>query len=316
MGAQRAPSGQWTTLLIKYLPAIREAQKDYGLASSATLGDASDFFEFEDIREAVTPDAELGPGTDLADFFDTLWPYILTLRYAFSSHYRTSRQYAYSPSKFDIPAILSLLYSLPQQEAALYSLESLKKHFARYETCSRGSWTLAQFLSEYVDNTERIPIIVRAGDRLITDPSTLLYFAVHLHGQYIDPSETRKTGGNLSVARSKQRAAEAFEARVREETHKRGFSGPKTAVKVGRERFDYDVLAISEMKRQIIIADAKFRDLAPSSISGRCRRSVGSSGTKERANGTRARSEKVSRVIAAKLPAVTRHGRACREAGR
>ena len=35
------------------------------------------------------------------------------------------------------------------------------------------------------------------------------------------------------------------------------------------ESFAYDIFGISERKKRIIIADAKFRDLAPSSISGR-----------------------------------------------
>lgn len=262
-----SPGGKWTVFMIKYLPAIREAQKDYGLASSATLRDASELFQFEDIRELVTNNVELGPGVDLADFFNTLWPYILTLRYALSSYYRTSQQYDYSPDRIDIPAILSLLYCLPQKEAALYTMESLQKHFTQYEEYSGGGWTFAQFLAKYVDNTRNVPIIVRAGDKLITDPSTLLYFAVHLHGQYIDPDERRKAGGNLSIARLKQQAADAFEAKVREEIHKRGYSGPQKAVKV--RRFEYDVLGISERKKRIIIVDAKFRDLAPSSISGR-----------------------------------------------
>lgn len=260
------PGSQWTIFMMKYLPAIREMQKDYGLASSATLQDASELFQFQDIRELVTHDVELGPGVDMADFFDTLWPYILTLRYGFSSYYRTSQQYDYSPDRIDIPAILSLSYSLPQTETALYTLESLEKHFSQYEKYTEGSWTLIQFLAKYVDNPQKVPIMVRVGDKLITDPSTLLYFAVHLHGQYIDPGDGRKAGGNISVAKLKQQTADAFEAKVRKEVHKHGYPGPEQAVK---ESFDYDIFGISERKKRIIIADAKFRDLAPSSISGR-----------------------------------------------
>jgi len=39
--------------------------------------------KFHDIQELVTKDVELAPEVDYADFFDSIWRYVLTLRYAF-----------------------------------------------------------------------------------------------------------------------------------------------------------------------------------------------------------------------------------------
>ena len=258
--------GQMTIMGMKYLSAVRDMQKDYGLTSSTALQDTCGLFQFQDIQELVTSDVDLRPGVDFSDFLDTLWPYILTLRYAFALYYRTSQQYSYSPHLVDIPVILGLLYSLPQMDTIVCSVGSIEKHFGRYEEYARGSRTFNQFLAEYVDNPQKIPIMVRVRDKIITDRATLLYFIIHLHGQYIGADEGPKVGGSRSVTRMKQQAADAFETKVREKVHSCGYTGPDKAVQV---KFDYDILGVSEEKKRIIIADAKFRDLAPSSISGR-----------------------------------------------
>lgn len=81
--------GRTSVLTMKYLQPVYDMLRVYGLASSSDP-DSSDLFKFKDIDELVVKDVELRPGVDMADFFDALWPYTTTLRYAFSMHYRTS----------------------------------------------------------------------------------------------------------------------------------------------------------------------------------------------------------------------------------
>ena len=116
-------------------------------------------------------------------------------------------------------------------------------------------------MTEYAASRDKVPIMVPVGNRVILDPLTLLYFVIHLHGQAIENDRLRNGRG---ITLMKKKAANIFEAKVRNELHKYGYTGPDTVVKV---KYEYDVLGISEAKKQILVIDAKFRDVSPSSIS-------------------------------------------------
>lgn len=116
-------------------------------------------------------------------------------------------------------------------------------------------------MAEYAESHEKVPIMVAVGDRIILDPLTLLYFVIHLHGQAI---ENRRLRNGRDITLMKKKGADIFEAKIRSELHKYGYTGPGSAVKV---KYEYDVLGISEARKRILVIDAKFRDISPSSIS-------------------------------------------------
>jgi len=252
--------GQMRVIMMKYLLPIHDMLKVYGLASSGNLTDESDLFKFQDIDELVISDVDLKPGVDMSDFFNSLWPYVITLRYGFGLYYRTSLQYRYTPVRVDIPYILGVSYSLKSKEPVFVSKENLSRYFSKYEEYAEGR-TFDQLVAEYAESHEKVPIMVPVGNRVILDPLTLLYFVIHLYGQAIENNRLRN---GRDIALMKKKAADIFEAKVRNELHKYGYTGPDSAVKV---KYDYDVLGISEARKRILVIDAKFRDMSPSSIS-------------------------------------------------
>lgn len=96
------------------------------------------------------------------------------------------------------------------------------------------------------------------------DHHTLLFFLIYLQG-CPDPEKPaiKKRGQIIQDMRAK--VSEKFESWLREEIRNRGYVGPKTAVTEG---YEYDIIAVSEEKKAIIMADAKYRDMAPSSFTG------------------------------------------------
>lgn len=252
--------GQMRVIMMKYLLPIRDMLKVYGLASSGNLTDESDLFKFQDIDELVISDVELKQGVDMSDFFNSLWPYVITLRYGFGLYYRTSLQYRYAPARVDIPYILGVFYSLKSKEPVFVSKENLSRHFSKYKEYAEGR-IFDQFIAEYAESHEKVPIMVPVGNRVILDPLTLLYFVIHLHGQAIENNRLRN---GKDIALMKKKSADIFEAKIRNELHKYGYTGPESAVKV---KYEYDVLGISEARKRILVIDAKFRDISPSSIS-------------------------------------------------
>ncbi len=196
----------------------------------------------------------------MADFFNSLWPYVITLRYGFGLYYRTALQCRYAPARVDIPYILGLFYSFKSREPIFVSKENLSLYFSKYQEYAEGR-TFDQLMLEYAESHEKVPIMVPVGNRVILDPLTLLYFVIHLNGQFIQNNRLRN---GRDIALMKKKAADIFETKVRNELHKHGYTGPDSVVNV---KYEYDVLGISEAKKQILVIDAKFRDISPSSIS-------------------------------------------------
>ena len=256
----RLADGQMRVIMMKYLSPIRDMLKVYGLASSGNLADESDLFRFQDIDELVISSVELRPGVDMSGFFNSLWPYVITLRYGFGLYYRTSLQYRYVPLRVDIPYMLSIAYSLDPKAPVLVSKKDLVRHFGKYEEHAEGR-TFDQLIAEYAESHEKVPIMVPVGDRVILDPLTLLYFIIHLHGQAIENSRLRNS---REISLMKKKSADMFEAKIRNELRAYGYTVPESAVKV---KYDYDVLGISEARKRLLVIDAKFRDISPSSIS-------------------------------------------------
>lgn len=254
------PDGKTQVIMMKYLKPIHDMYKVYGLASSGNLVDESELFKFQDIDELVISDVDLKPGVDMADFFNSLWPYVITLRYGFGLYYRTSLQYRYTPARVDIPYILGVSYSLKSAEPVFVPKVNLSRYFSKYSEYAEGR-TFDKIMAEYVESREKVPIMISVGDKIIMDPLTLLYFVIHLNGQYIQDNRLR-SGKDIEMM--KKKSADIFEAKVRNELHKYGYTGPDSVVKV---KYEYDVLGISEVKKQILVIDAKFRDISPSSIS-------------------------------------------------
>lgn len=252
--------GEMRVIMMKYLLPIRDMLKVYGLASSGNLTDECDLFKFQDIDEQVISSVELKPGVDMSDFLNSLWPYVITLRYGFGLYYRTSLQYRYTPGRVDIPFILGVFYSLNSKEPVFVSKENLSQYFSKYEEYAEGR-TFDQLVAEYAESHEKVPIMVPVGNRVVVDSLTLLYFVIHLHGQAIENKGLRN---GKDIALMKKKSADIFEDKVRNELHKHGYTGPESAVKV---KYDYDVLGISGTRKRILVIDAKFRNISPSSIS-------------------------------------------------
>jgi hypothetical protein len=254
-------SGKPKALVMKYLNIISDMQKSYGLVSSASVKDISELFEFEDIQELVTTGVELAPGVDHADFLDSLWPYVLTLRYAFALNYRTAKQYRYECDVSDVAALLSFFLSVPNNNTLTVPISKAERHYAVQPKAVKA---FEDFLKEYVSNSEKVPIMARVGDRIIMDRLTLLFFIIYLHGHY-EVSGTKKTGGSVRIHKKKEETGRAFEQHLRSKIAEHGYEGPDEPVKV--KTFEYDIIKVSETKKRIILVDAKFRDPSPSSIS-------------------------------------------------
>ncbi len=254
---------------IKYDLAVHEAELTMGLVSKSGDLQSDALFRYSIIEQQATPDVPPTP-TDLADILERFWPTTLQLRQGLRYHYRTSVQYGYTPNPLDMSVLVGWCLQLwPEANTGRIPIEKekdeidrIERIFVQYPELGRSS---ADFVAEYVDSKCRVPLVVRVPDAWLLDKWTLFFFILHLMGSRSLRTSTSVRLNEPLLDRMRGRAGQEFELWLRSELDRAGFRGPDCPVRVG---FEYDILRISEEKKSIVLADAKYRDVNPSSFTG------------------------------------------------
>ena len=257
-------------LLIKYSKAFAKFQKEIGLVSNKEPLPNESLFPYRDLEAAVTPELDFARMTDGKEMLDRFWILSLQSRYWLQEHYRTKSQYDYRPDVLDFSVLFGWLMQIWRRgELSLIPTEKQEKDMAEiqrhFDSQCKGRYSAQKFFSTYVDSTELVPIVARTREGILMDHHTLLFFLIYLQG-CPDPEEPTIRRRGQIIQDMRQKVGEKFENWLRHEVRSRGYGGPETAVM--EKNYEYDIMAISEEKKTIIIADAKYRDMAPSSFTG------------------------------------------------
>jgi len=256
-------------LSIKYTTVFAEFQKELGLVSNKELSRRESLFPYEHLVATVTPELDFTKITDHKEILERFWTLSLQLRYWLQEHYRTKTQYNYTPDLLDFSVLfgwflktwgrdeLSMIPTAKQEK----EIEDLQRHF---DSQSTRKYSAINFFNTYVDSTELVPVVVRTHEGILMDSHTLFFFLIYLQG-CPDPEEPAIREREQLIQDMRVKVGEKFESWLREEVRNRGYVGPETAVTEG---YEYDIIAVSEEKKAIIMADAKYRDMAPSSFTG------------------------------------------------
>ena len=256
-------------LYIKYAKAFAEFQKELGLISNKELYQNESLFPYEHLIVSVTPELDFSKITDGNEILERFWPVSLQLRYALQGHYRTKSQYNYRPDLLDFTVLFGwLMQTWSNDELSIIPTEKQEKEIVdmqrHFDSQAKGKYSAQKFFTTYVDNTELVPIVARTPEGILMDHHTLLFFLIYLQGCPDPEKPAIKKRGQI-IQDMKEKVGEKFEGWLREAVRSQGYTGPETAVV---ENYEYDIIAISEEKKTIIIADAKYRDIVPSSFTG------------------------------------------------
>jgi len=91
-----------------------------------------------------------------------------------------------------------------------------------------------------------------------------LFFLHYLVGHNVGAPKGKKL---QIVADKKNESAVSFEGKIRDELTKKGYCTPSSSIRAGGHQ--YDVIAVKEDRRRVLIIEAKYKDFSPSSISGK-----------------------------------------------
>ena len=252
--------------MLKYWDAVMELYRSYGIIPGRQT-DLSTVFRYAKIDQQAKVKVEFQFGMDLAKLFEQQFDHITALKYVFERHYRTSKQHRYDPTGLDIASLLGLFFSV-KSDVEYWSREPLRRH---YERTVSGKGDFEHFVHEYATSKENAPLIVFDGTSFIFDKETLLFYIPYLIGQNRRKVEGQIATGEEKVMKKKQEAAAIFEDHVRSHLKKRGFTGPEKPLVISErnEKHEYDIIGIKENSQEIVLVEAKYRDLSPSSLAGK-----------------------------------------------
>ena len=218
-------------------------------------------FRYHEVIEKIINESPTIAGRDYANLFDRLWPFAVSAQYFYKKNYRTTLQYQYDVTAVDLANILSIVASLRNTELTVLPALNVLRHFIE-QPMREKSWK--DFINMLSGHNNTIPIVSVINGNLVLDRLTLLLFLFILNTKFKDTF--LDVSGPQRMAQLKTETGAEYERYFKEIMVKSGYSCPPTSLNVGGE--DFDVIAVSEENKDILLIETKFKDPSPSSFSG------------------------------------------------
>ena len=245
---------------LKYYDVIiDEIWSSYLLVNLPKIPDISEFHYHEVIQKLIKTRGEV-IGEDFAPYFDHLWPLAISFQYLTKRNYSSALKYQYSVTPTDLANILSIIVSLKDNNLISIPLLNVFDHFISQP---RRGKNITEFISMLSGGNDKIPVIFNTNGSIILDRQTLLLFFILMHSQHL-PSDFI-ISGQQKIAQHKQEAGGNYEKFFKDKLENIGYCCLPTSTNIGG--LDYDVIAFSELKQEILLIETKFKDPSPSSLS-------------------------------------------------
>ena len=256
--------------VIKYHHALREFFKTLGIVSDDDKQNRADPLPFYHIDKKSM-------GTPAKSVFDFEAIYKNSLRLAvalnhvFKMRYSTAKMYGYPDRPADFAALLSLWITCPPGSTGAITRDGLREIYDGSVEKNKMDGNFDQFLDDYTSGRRYAPILVFEGERYRFDYATLLLYLVYLFSNNSSRSGTQTEAGRATHDRMRQGAADDFEAKIRQKLRADGFDarpregGKPFSPSFGGRRREFDCVAVDRERRIIVLVEAKYEDMAPSS---------------------------------------------------
>lgn len=254
--------------MLKYWDAIMTFYKTFGIFSERALR-PSEAFAYEEIDSAVKVDVGVNFPMDFDKWFENRFDHIVAIKYALEMYHFTALLHRYDPTGMDIATLFGLFWSV-KKDVEEWSLQGLKRH---YDRTTGSKEDFGDFMRRFIMDPNLAPVVVYNGRNYRFDRYTLLFYIMYLIGQNIRKSPEQTDTGLQTINRKKGKASQIFVQKIRQRL--RDFSyrvfpeeGKGLIVREQNEEHEFDVIAIKEKPKEVVIIEAKYKDLSPSSLTG------------------------------------------------
>ena len=259
--------------VMKYHRALDEFHKTLGIVGAEGRDDRAGCFLFNFID-----DKSKGRPIEHPFDFDAICrsnPVIITqLNHVFRVGYTASQIHQYPARPEDFAALFSVWTRCYPNPAAAIDAEGLREIYDGASHMNEMSADFDQFLKGYTSGQEHAPILIFDGEKYHFEYHALLLYLLYLFSTNDTLSGKQTETGRTTYNDMRMVAAGAFEVEIREKLRNDGFEvlpAPGQgqlhipSKKTGKE---FDCVAVDREKKIVVLIEAKYEDMAPSSKAG------------------------------------------------
>ena len=256
--------------LVEYGYVIEDLRRNLGIINDNKYGreDVNFFYKIDNTSDSPTPkhtyDLEsLFKMPSLTDMLNGL----------FKLTHISSQIHNYPAAPSHIATLLSLWAKCRPYYTNTMTCNELQEMHDGSVHRNKMNGNFNDFLQTYSSGTTYAPVLVFDGQHYHFDYSTLLGFLLYLISQnrHIDGIQT--VSGYTTYIQQRQKRAHSFESAIRNKMRREGFlvlpqtDSEQCKLRAEGTEYEFDCIAIDHFKRIIVLAEAKYEDMAPSSTS-------------------------------------------------
>jgi hypothetical protein len=239
---------------LKYYDVIlEEIWPSYGLVDIKSMPNIDNFRYHEVIQKLVSKQATITT-TDYGPLFDNLWPFAISFQYLVKRNPATALKYQFTVTPTDLANILSVIASLKDNEVKTLPIMNMLLHFIKQPQRDKD---FTDFIGLLSGDKGKAPILFKTNGDVMLDRRTMLLFFVLLHTQHIASSTT--PSGQHAINIHKQQAGTEYETYLKTKLKEKGYRCMPPSTLVASR--DYDQIAISESKREILLVEINSKTL-------------------------------------------------------
>ena len=259
--------------VVKYYKALEQFHNAIGIAHRPGTEGRAALHAFSFIDKKVGG----GPIDHVFDFeklYKKFASNIVSLNHMFRAGQTVSKMHMYPSKSADFVALRSLWKECkPNQLGTITRVEV--RHIYEGAVAKNGMCgDFERFLKDYASGEEYAPVLVFDGEVYHFDYPTLFLYMAYIFSNNRTRSGIQTEAGSATHGKTRQEASAHFEAEIRRilraagfETHP-GPDGEKFAPSFDGERREFDCIAVNHGKKIVVLVEAKYRDISPSSTAG------------------------------------------------
>ncbi len=257
---------------MKYYDVImNELRKELGMVDKTRYGpeDVNTFY-------FVDKEAKVGKPTGPFDFttiFKNNFRIVISANHLFKFGHFIYKIHEYPAKTADLAILFSLLSSCEPGKTCSITRDGLKIIYDGVMKANRLQGNFDEFLEIYTTGNKFAPVLIFDSSHYYYDYFTMLIFMFYIFSINKTVEGPQTESGFQSLNNQRKESARAFEKVIREKFRQDGYvvypdEGDTLEPQFDGEKHEFDCVAIDDSNKIIVLADGKYGDFSPSSISG------------------------------------------------
>ena len=259
--------------IVKYDRALEKFHKTLGIVNEENRRDRTGChsFDFVDRKSSGRP---IEDAFDFETICRSYSAAMSQLNHTLKMGHVVSQIHQYPAGSEDFVALLSVWMQCTPGTANSITAKGLRElyHIVIEKNKMRGDFD--QFLADYTSGREYAPILVFDGEKYHFEYHDLLFYLMYLLSSNRTLSGGQTETGQAICGGMRQAAASAFEEHIRQKLRNGGFEvrpapgQPQLRMSFDNTKMELDCMAVDRAKKVIVLVEAKYEDIAPSSKAG------------------------------------------------